>query len=173
MAKITFKDAKAYGVKLEMLEKHFSGDKPLEKAVEAGANVLADAIRHSMDQLPTEQFRRLGEGDRFEDVPLGQLLELQEHFGVTPVRRDKNGFVNAKIGWEGYNKYRTKTYPQGVPNALIAGAIESGSSVRNKHPFIRPAVKISTPRALKTMSDHIDADCQRVMEGSSSKIFVE
>lgn len=173
MAKITFKDAKAYGVKLEMLEKHFSSDKPLEKAVEAGANVLADAIRHSMDQLPTEQFRRLGEGDRFEDVPLGQLLELQEHFGVTPVRRDKNGFVNAKIGWEGYNKYKTKTYPQGVPNALIAGAIESGSSVRNKHPFIRPAVKISTPRALKTMSDHIDADCQRVMEGSSAKIFVE
>lgn len=173
MAKITFKDAKAYGVKLEMLEKHFSSDKPLEEAVEAGANVLADAIRHSMDQLPTEQFRRLGEGDRFEDVPLGQLLELQEHFGITPVRRDKNGFVNAKIGWEGYNKYKTKTYPQGVPNALIAGAIESGSSVRNKHPFIRPAVKISTPRALKTMSDHIDADCQRVMEGSSSKIFVE
>lgn len=173
MAKITFKDAKAYGVKLEMLEKHFSSDKPLEEAVEAGANVLADAIRHSMDQLPTEQFRRLSEGDRFEDVPLGQLLELQNHFGVTPVRRDKNGFVNAKIGWEGYNKYRTKTYPQGVPNALIAGAIESGSSVRNKHPFIRPAVKISTPRALKTMSDHIDADCQRVMEGGSIKTFVE
>lgn len=173
MAKITFRDAKAYGVKLEMLQKHFSSDKPLEEAVEAGAGVLADAIRHSMDQLPTEQFRRLSKGEVFEGVPLGQFLELQKNFGISPVRRDRNGFINAKVGWEGYNKYPTKSYPQGLPNAMVAAAIESGSSVRAKHPFVRPAVKMSTPRALKAMADHIDADCQRVMEGGSVKTFIE
>ena len=70
--------------------------------------------------------------------------------------QNDNGFLNVKIGFDGYNNVRTRTYPKGQPNALIARATESGSSVRKKTPFIRPAVNASKKQAIDSCKVVVD-----------------
>lgn len=47
--------------------------------------------------------------------------------------RNDNGYIYTKVFFDGYDR-------KGVPNALKANAIESGTSRMPKHPFVRPAV---------------------------------
>ena len=49
------------------------------------------------------------------------------------VFKNKNGYIYTQIGWDGYDR-------NGTPNALKANVLESGTSKRQKHPFIRQAV---------------------------------
>ena len=84
-----------------------------------------------------------------------QKKGLQEGLGVSPMEND-NGYWNVKVGFDGYNKVKTRKYPNGQPNALIARATESGSSVREKTPFVRPAVSASQKKALEAAKIKID-----------------
>lgn len=164
MAKITFKSQSDYYLKLKAFESHFTKDATLEKAVAAGAAPVANQIRRNLEALPDEQFRFLDvyEGEHFDDVPKGQKRDLAEGFGLTPIERDKNGFVHTKAGFDGYGSFPTKTYPQGVPNALIARAVESGSSVREKTPFVRPAVNATRKEAVEAMENVIDGELKKI-----------
>lgn len=47
--------------------------------------------------------------------------------------QNKDGFIYTKVAFDGYDS-------KGTPNAIKARVLESGSSTRKKHPFIRPAV---------------------------------
>ena len=76
-------------------------------------------------------------------------------FGVSPLQ-DDSGYRNVKLGFDGYNSVKTKKYPQGQPNALIARVTESGSSYREKTPFIRPAVNAARKPAEKAGQAKID-----------------
>ena len=167
MAKITFKRQSEYFLKLKQLETHFVKNEVLERAVHKGAAIVADEIRKNLESLPEEQFRHLDTylGDYFREVPTGQKIDIAEGFGLTPIERDSRGFVHTKAGFEGYGSYPTNAYPQGVPNALIARAIESGSSVRNKTPFVRTAVNASRKEAVKAMEKSIDDDTKKIFEG--------
>lgn len=165
MAKITFPGLGAYGEALRQLEASFAGNNDiLERAAQAGANPVADEIRKRLDALPSDAFRHLEDEDKFSGVPVGNHLDLLDSLGVTPPGRDKNGFVHVKVGWDGYGSHPTKAYPQGIPNQLLARAIESGSSVRQKIPFVRPAVKASQKQALEAMGRVIDEDTRKIME---------
>jgi hypothetical protein len=165
VAKITFPGLGAYGEALRQLEASFAGNNDiLERAAQAGANPVADEIRSRLEKLPEEAFHRLYGNDQFSQVPSGQKKDLLEHLGTTPPSRDRNGFVHVKVGWDGYGDYPTKDYPKGLPNALVARAVESGSSVRQKIPFVRPAVKASQKQALEAMDRVIDEDTRKIME---------
>lgn len=190
MARISFKGYEAFGKKLRELEFTAEGGKLLEDAAKAGVQPVADEIRNRLSKLPTEPFRRLrkptlrsvtkgyrlspatrtawkayASGDTFHSLSRSQLNDIYDGLGVTPVGRDKNGFVNCKVGFEGYGSFPTKTYPQGVPNALIARAVESGSSVRQKSPFVRPAVRSTIKKAIGEMD--------KVVTDGLKKIFKE
>lgn len=164
MAKITFKNQSDYFLKLKQLEVHFVKDSTLEKAVHAGADIVTDAIRGNLESLPEESFRFLDvyAGEHFDDVPTGQKRDLVEGFGLTPIERDKNGFLYTKAGFDGYGSFPTNDYPQGVPNALIARAVESGSSVRDKTPFVRPAVNATRKEAVEAMDAVIDGELKKI-----------
>lgn len=162
MAKITFKNGSEYENKLKKLEQLYASDAPLEKAVAAGAAVVADKIRSNLEALPEDEYRRLEEGESFHGIPKGQKKDLADSFGLTPIGRDKNGFVNTKAGFEGYGSYPTKAYPQGLPNALLARATESGSSVRQKTPFVEPAVKATRNEAVDAMGKVIDEQVKSI-----------
>ena len=69
-------------------------------------------------------------------------------------------FVNVKIGFAGYNATRTDKYPQGQPNALIARAVNSGTTFRKKTRFVDKAVSASKKSAEAAM----DAACNREIE---------
>ena len=57
--------------------------------------------------------------------------------------QNDQGYVNVKLGFDGYNSVKTKKYPNGQPNALIASVTESGSPYREKTGFIRKSVNTS------------------------------
>lgn len=165
MAKIDFSGHNDFYKKLQELEAVFAKDTAIEKAVHSGAKIVADEIRDNLENIPEDGFKRLKPGEVFTGLSNAQKQDLENSFGLTPIDRDKNGFVHTKAGFDGYGSFSTPSYPQGVPNALLARAAESGSSVRKKTPFIRPAVKATREKAVQAMEDSIDETTKEVFEG--------
>lgn len=168
MARISFKNQSEYFLRLEELEKVFAKDAAIKKAVYAGAAIVADQIRENLEKLPEENFRYLRDDDMFGGTPEGHKNDLSDSFGLTPIERDSRGFAHTKAGFEGYGSYPTNTYPKGVPNPLLARAIESGSSVREKTPFVNPAVKAKRKEAVAAMEAVIDDEMKNIFEGGKT-----
>lgn len=140
-------------------------DEAIGKGVYAMANVVADAVRNNIQALPTvsneaniatyrKGYSRLSEPEK---------QGLLDGFGVSPMQ-DDNGYKNVKLGFDGYNSVKTKKYPQGQPNVLIARITESGSSYRKKTSFIRRALNSSRKKALEAGKDTVDAVLENVTE---------
>lgn len=113
------------------------------------AAVVADEVKKNINALPAEpDTEALAAYREKTDPPItySQKKGLQEGFGISPMQ-DDDGYLNVKLGFDGYNSTKTRKYPKGQPNAMIARAIESGSSIRKKRPFIRPAVNKAKKRA--------------------------
>ena len=164
MAKVTFKGFAKYGDALKQLELSFAGNSDiLERAARAGADPVADEIRNRLEKLPESKFQRLPKGGKFLGTSKHQKDDLLKGFGVTKPGRSSKGFINVKVGFEGYGSFETKTYPNGVPNALLARSIESGSSVRQKTPFIRPAVRATTKKAIEEMDKSLEEDLKKII----------
>lgn len=134
--------------------------------VYAMAEVVADKVRANIQALPTvsneaniatyrQGYSRLSEPEK---------KGLLDGFGVSPMQ-DDGGYKNVKLGFDGYNSVRTQKYPNGQPNVLIARVTESGSSYRQKTPFVRPAVNASRKEALEKGREAVD----RVLEAVPDK----
>ena len=162
MATITFKDQEAYFEKLRMLDAAFRKDESIKKAVYVGAGMVADAIRASLEALPEDNFARLRPGEAFLGISPQQKEDLAASFGLSKMMRDKKGFVYAKAGFDGYGRFKTKTYPKGLPNALLARSIEKGSSVRLRRPFIEKATRSATDEAVKAMDEVIENEIKKI-----------
>lgn len=132
-------------------------DEVIGEAVYDMAKVVADKVRANIQALPAvpnaaniatyrQGYSRLSEPEK---------QGLLDGFGVSPLQ-DDSGYRNVKLGFDGYNSVKTKKYPQGQPNALIARVTESGSSYREKTPFIRPAVNASKKQAEQAGQMKID-----------------
>ncbi len=162
MARMTFKLGDEYAVKLSML-----GAKThdiAKKAIYAGAGAVADEIRDNIEFLPDDTFRHLDWDEKFEGVPAKQKQDMRNGLGVSPIQDDKDGNWNAKVGFDGYGA-KTNDFPEGVPHALLARSIESGSSVREKTPFVRPAVRAMKRKVNDIMAKIIDEETKKIMEG--------
>lgn len=162
MAKITFSNDREYWLRLQKLEDTFTTDDVIEKAVHKGAGIVTDTIRTGLSKLPTEKYRHLSEGDMFVGISKSEKKDLEDSFGLTKIEKDRNGFIHTKAGFDGYGSFPTKSYPKGVPNQLLARAIESGSSVRMKIPFVRPAVRASRKKAIEAMEKVIDDELKKI-----------
>lgn len=162
MAKMSIRGMGEYAAKISALGAK-QGD-VAQKAVYAGAGVVADAVRARLESLPGDKFRRLRFGETFTGVPDEQKRDLLDSLGVAPIDVDKNGDTNTKIGFSGYGSHPTNSYPQGVPNALLGRSIESGSSVREKTPFVRPAVNATRKSAQAKMGAVVDEEIKKLMK---------
>lgn len=132
-------------------------DEAIGEAVYEMAKVVADSVRASIQELTTvsneANIATYKKGySRLSDEEKQGLLD---GFGVSPMQ-DDGGYINVKLGFDGYNSVKTKKYPKGQPNALIARVTESGSSYREKTPFIRPAVNASKKQAEQAGQMKID-----------------
>ena len=163
MARMTFKASDEYALKLSRLATE--SDEVARKAVYAGAKIVADKIKSNLEAVPTEKFRYLRGGDQFNGLTKVQKADLLASFGITPITRDEDGYWTAKIGFDGYASMPTKEYPQGIPNQLLARAVESGSSVRRKHPFVRPAVNATKKAVVEKMNSVINEEVEKIMGG--------
>lgn len=136
-----------------------------KEVVLAGAQPVADEIRKNIEALPEDKFRRLKPGEVFAGVPKQQKQDLLDSLGITPPDIDFNGNTNVKIGFDGYGSTPTKKYPKGVPNHLTAAAIEGGSSVRKKTPFMRKGVNKSRKLSEAEMQKKLDEKVEIIMKG--------
>ena len=156
MAKITFKGLEEYELRLSRLSQ--GAEEIAGKAIYAGAAIVADAVRANIQRLDARPDREgLVAYQKKEPPPLTQSQKqgLLDGFGVSSLQDDR-GYLNVKLGFDGYNIVKTKKHPQGQPNVLIARVTESGSSYRQKTPFMRTAVNASRKEALEKGREAVD-----------------
>lgn len=161
MATVTFKGIDAYIGQLKKLQN--KSDEVIGRAVYDGAAVVADAIRKEVDAIPIVQNQRGTPANPIDGVTRTQKKGLQDGFGISPAKNDR-GFINVKLGFAGYNKTRTKKYPRGQPNALIARAVNSGTSFRRKRRFVDKAVTASRAKAENAMGKALDVNIEKIMK---------
>jgi hypothetical protein len=161
MAVMRFKGMEEYVLKLSKLAART--EEVAGKAIYAGAAIVADAIKSNIETLPVNNKINSSTPTPFDGLLSKQKDGLIESFGISPLG-DKDGVYNVKLGFDGYNAIKTKKYPKGQPNQLIARAVESGSSVRVKHPFVDPAVKSAKAACVKKMQEVIDTETEKTMK---------
>ncbi len=164
MAKFTVgKGAEEYVKKLEGLEKetqHIIG-----KAVYDGAKIVTDAIHAGISAIPVHIDSKVGsDSDPVSGLTAAQRQGLLDGLGIAKMQ-NRSGYLHVKVGVDGYNRTKTKKYPNGQPNALIMRSIESGTSFRAKHPVVAPAVARTRKSAEKAMADRIDSEVNKKMKG--------
>ena len=162
MAKITFPGLSDYELMISRLSKGV--DDIAGKAIYAGAGIVADAIKENIKALPIVR----GYGTEKDPLPGGvtapQKAGLIDGMGISPMQ-DDGGYLNVKIGFDGYNATKTDKYPQGQPNQLVARGVESGTSWKQKKPFIRPAINASKSRAEAEMARILDQEIEKITKG--------
>ena len=161
MAKMTFQGLDAYAHQISSLIEKSEG--MIKRAVYDGAAVVLDAVVAEIEALPVIENRY-----RSTDIPMSGVTETQkkgllEGVGLAKMQ-NQDGFINTKLGFSGYNAAKSKKYPNGQPNALIARAVNSGSSVRVKNPFINRAVKAAKARAEAAMAARFDDDTRNMIK---------
>ena len=164
MARWTFEGMDKYIIELNKLESNT--DAIIGHAVHDGAGIVADAVRGNIEALPAvadgigAHAYKAGTG-----VPLTETTKqgLLDGFGISKIQR-KNGYHHVKLGFDGYNKLKTKRFPKGQPNVLIARSLEFGSSISRKHPFVKPAVAATKGACEQRMADVIDQEIETLMK---------
>ena len=138
-------------------------DEMIGEAVYDMAKVVVDRVRANIQALPAvpnaaniatyrQGYSRLSEPEK---------QGLLDGFGVSPMQ-DDNGYCNVKLGFDGYNSVKTKKYPNGQPNALIARVTNSGSSYRQKTRFVDKAVSATRKQAEEAGQAKIDEKIQAI-----------
>lgn len=134
----------------------------IKRAVYDGAKVVGDAFVSQIAMLPEH------EGYVAGDFPIKGITHAQkdgllEGFGFAKMENN-SGYINTKCGFEGYNSVHTAKYPNGQPNAMIANAVNSGTSRRPKTNFVGKAIKQSNEAAKSAMAARFDADMEKLIE---------
>lgn len=160
MATMVFKGINDYIAQLQKLGN--DTDEIIGKAVYQGAAIVADAIKAEINALPIDK----GYGT-FDNPCIGvnaiQKKGLTEGFGISKMQNER-GYINVKLGFAGYNGLKTKKYPNGQPNALIARAVVSGTSFRRPNQFIDRAQKSVKAAAEEKMRIVIDEEINALTE---------
>lgn len=162
MAKMTIRGLDEYAAKLQKLSGG-EADKIMKRAVYEGAGRMADKIRAAIQALPSFEPSWQGYKKPIRGVSDTQKRGLLNGLGISQIQND-GGFVNARIGFNGYNGHVTEKYPGGQPNAFVARSVESGSSVGLKTPFVRPAVTAGKNEVIKIMAVEADMAIKDLMK---------
>ena len=123
--RFTFKAGEEYEIALSKLAT--DSERVAKKAVGEAACIVADKIRENLEGVLSNE-------------ATGQLLDS---FGISKIKENE-GSWDCSVGFDGYDN-------KGVANQLKARALESGTSTRKAHPFVRPAIKATKEPARKCM----------------------
>lgn len=132
----------------------------IEDAVDEGAAIVADEVRQAIDRLPVDD--RYHAEER-KGLRRAQVVGLYISFGIAPIRND-NGFINRKLGFDGYNNIRSDRWPKGQPNSMVARSINSGTSYLPKTGFMDKATKAVRAACEKAMRNSIDKSISKEIQ---------
>lgn len=135
------------------------------KTIYSGADIVADAIRAGIKSLPeVDDYITGTSGARGTGVTASQKQGLLDGFGISPMG-NTDGSYNVKLGFDGYNDTKTKAYPAGQPNSMIARSVNSGTSFRKKIPFVDDAVRQSRKKAEAAMVETAGGEFEKIVKG--------
>lgn len=154
MAKVSIFGTEKMEAMLKDLQKK---SEPIIKAgIYDGAKVMADAVKRQIDTIRTD-----GPSEYETRRREIQKEGLKESMGITSMRND-GGFLNVKIGFDGYNEL-------GQPNAMVARIFESGTSFSSKQTFVKRAVSGARRLTEETMKATIDERIHAITEEGEYK----
>ena len=160
---MTFTGVDGTMARLNVLQQSLK-DRVIGKMVYDGAAVVADVVRIEIKALPTDN-RIVRGGEMLSGPGDIQKKGLLESLGVTPLSDDGKGFLNVKVGFDGYNRMQTKRWPKGQPNQMIARSIERGTSFMTPNPFMKTAVAKARKRAKAAMEKTAEREVEKIMKG--------
>lgn len=129
-----------------------NADDIVKAGIYEGAKVVADSVKRQINGI-----RFAGPSDYETRRREKQIKGLRESMGISSMRND-NGFINVKIGFDGYNEL-------GQANAMIARIFESGTSFSSKQPFFKRAINQSRKACKEKMVSEIDKRIAAIKEG--------
>lgn len=127
-----------FSIKLSKLDTDF--ERIAKKAIYAGVEIIADAMKVNLEGILSDQ-------------ATGQLVASM---GTTPIK-NMNGEWNAKVGFDGYDS-------EGVAFQLIARVLESGTSTRQKKPFIRKTLNQTKSQVEAVMAKIVEDELDKIMK---------
>lgn len=143
MAKVDVKLPEEFLLKLSRLGN--KTDEICEQALEAGGEVVLAKVKENLSSV-------IGSGTRYESRSTG---ELEQSLGLSPVKQDRDGNHNIKIGF-------SEPRSDGGSNAKLANIIEYGKHGQPAKPFLKPAKSASRKACISAM--------QRTLEEEASKL---
>ena len=136
----------------ELIKLGEDGTKIAKMILYDGVAEMLDALEESILSLPEET------GPKPYDGLLPQDKEdMIDGLGVAKFRIERDE-VNTKVSVAGYTRRTESEWPNGVPLPMLARSLESGSSRRKKHPFIRPAARAAHSDILAAMQRRMDEE---------------
>lgn len=162
MAKFQFEGVDNYISELQKL--YDDTEEIIGAAIYQGAAVVMKSVVSAIDGIQTDN--RFGTPENKTIGPNSYQKEgLRQSIGIAKLRKDSS-FWNVKIGFDGYNGLKTKTWPQGQPNAMVARSVESGTSWMQKQPFMRKAESSSRVKCEQAMASEIDKQISKRVKES-------
>lgn len=134
-------------------------DEIVEAALKEGIGVVTDEMRREIFALKTSNDYRAGDGMRYP--PKADIDGLLDSLGYTPVQLRDSKF-DVKSGFDGYNSRKSKKYPGGHPNQMIANAINKGTSFMPAQPFINRAKNAAQKAAIDAIQKEIDKSISKL-----------
>lgn len=110
-----------------------------EKALKAGAEVVYKRAKSNLAGV-------VGEGTKIKSRSTGQLVSA---LGVSPVKLDRNGNHDIKIGF-------AEPRSDGDSNAKIANILEYGRHGQPAKPFLKPAKSASKNECIEAMKTALE-----------------
>lgn len=149
------KGLEEYTIKIEQLSNVFVLDDVIEKALQKGADVVADKTKSALVNLPVDNRPYVvGQRDGLLQV---QKSGLVNSFGISPVQKKKT-ITNIKTGVDkGTNKI-------GQPNVTIARRLESGTSYMKKNPVFKRATKSAKEECLNVIANSVKDSLEELMK---------
>lgn len=145
MASITFGGLAEYEKELQTILRDVP--KLVNASLYDGAAVLADAVQNEIAGL-TELTPEARQG-------------LHNGLGIARFWSEKGSTVT-KIGFTGYNQKKTKRWPSGQPNAMIARSLIRGTSWMRANRFTNRAAKKARERCIGAMQTRFDIELQKI-----------
>lgn len=112
-----------------------------EKVLQAGGEVVLSKVKSNLSTV-------IGKGTSFDSRSTG---ELERSLGLSPVKVDKNGNHDIKIGF-------AEPRSDGGSNAKIANIIEYGKHGQPAKPFLKPAKSASKSACEDAMKRTFDEE---------------
>lgn len=136
MASAAFMLDEDFAIKLSRLDTDIN--EIAKKAIYEGAKIVADTMKVNLESV-------------LSDEATGQLVES---LGITPIGMMGSEW-SAHIGFDGYDS-------NGVAFQLIARVLESGTSTRQKKPFVRKTMNQTKTKVAAVMQAVVEEEYQKI-----------